>query len=68
MVGYTDEKWIGRCSARNRYGWIAYCCGNEGIVEHDLDRTIDNLCAIASKSMQHIDRQVIEIIVSKPCP
>ena len=28
---------------------IAYCCGNEGIVEHDLDRTIDNLCAIASK-------------------
>ena len=42
--------------------------GNEGIVEHDLDRTIDNLCAIASKSMQHIDRQVIEIMVSKPCP
>ncbi|OOF60153.1 serine dehydratase subunit alpha family protein [Rodentibacter myodis] len=42
--------------------------GNEGIVEHDLDRTIDNLCSIASKSMQHIDRQVIEIMVSKPCP
>ena len=42
--------------------------GNEGIVEHDLERTIDNLCAIASKSMQHIDRQVIEIMVSKPCP
>ena len=42
--------------------------GNEGIVEHDLDRTIDNLCAIASKSMQHIDRQVIEIMVNKPCP
>ena len=42
--------------------------GNEGIVEHDLDRTIDNLCAIASKSMQHIDKQVIEIMVSKPCP
>ncbi|KKZ52718.1 serine dehydratase subunit alpha family protein [Haemophilus haemolyticus] len=42
--------------------------GNEGIVEHDLDRTIDNLCAIASKSMQYIDRQVIEIMVSKPCP
>lgn len=41
--------------------------GNEGIVEHDLDRTIDNLCAIASKSMQHIDKQVIEIMVSKPC-
>ena len=42
--------------------------GNEGIVEHDLDRTIDNLCAIASKSMQHIDTQVIEIMVNKPCP
>ncbi|OOF46562.1 hypothetical protein BKK51_02095 [Rodentibacter trehalosifermentans] len=42
--------------------------GNEGIVEHDLDRTIDNLCAIASKSMPHIDRQVIEIMVNKPCP
>ena len=42
--------------------------GNEGIVEHDLDRTINNLCAIVSKSMQHIDRQVIEIMVSKPCP
>lgn len=40
--------------------------GNEGIVEHDLDHTIDNLCAIASKSMQHIDQQVIEIMVSKP--
>ena len=42
--------------------------GNEGIVEHDLDRTIDNLCSIASKSMHHIDPQVIEIMVSKPCP
>ncbi|OOF52806.1 L-cysteine desulfidase family protein [Rodentibacter trehalosifermentans] len=42
--------------------------GNEGIVEHDLDRTIDNLCDIASKSMPHIDRQVIEIMVNKPCP
>lgn len=41
--------------------------GDEGIVEHDLDRTIDNLCAIASKSMQHIDQQVIEIMVSKSC-
>jgi len=42
--------------------------GNEGIVEHDLDRTIDNLCSIASKNMHHIDRQVIEIMVNKPCP
>ena len=40
--------------------------GNEGIVEHDIDATINNLCAIASRSMQHTDKQVIEIMVSKP--
>lgn len=40
--------------------------GNEGIVEHQIDRSINNLCAIASRSMQYTDRQVIEIIVSKP--
>ena len=22
------KKWIGCCSARNRYGGITYCCGN----------------------------------------
>lgn len=40
--------------------------GNEGIVEFNLDRSIDNLCNIASKSMQYTDRQVIEIMVNKP--
>lgn len=40
--------------------------GNEGIVEHQIDRSINNLCAIASRSMQYTDRQVIEIMVSKP--
>lgn len=40
--------------------------GNEGIVEHQIDRSINNLCAIASLSMQYTDRQVIEIMVSKP--
>lgn len=40
--------------------------GNEGIVEHDIDRSINNLCNIASRSMQYTDRQVIEIMVSKP--
>ena len=48
------------------YTHLTHVTGNEGIVEHDLDRTIDNLCSIASKSMHHIDRQVIEIMVSKP--
>ncbi|MDU8923535.1 L-serine ammonia-lyase, iron-sulfur-dependent, subunit alpha [Pasteurellaceae bacterium LIM206] len=40
--------------------------GNEGIVEHDIDRSINNLCSIASQSMQYTDRQVIEIMVNKP--
>lgn len=40
--------------------------GNEGIVEYDIDRSINNLCSIASRSMQHTDRQVIEIMVAKP--
>lgn len=40
--------------------------GNEGIVEHQIDRSINNLCAIASRSIQYTDRQVIEIMVSKP--
>ncbi|OOS00812.1 hypothetical protein B0187_00500 [Haemophilus paracuniculus] len=40
--------------------------GNEGIVEHNIDRSINNLCSIASRSMQYTDRQVIEIMVSKP--
>ncbi|PJG82026.1 serine dehydratase subunit alpha family protein [Caviibacterium pharyngocola] len=40
--------------------------GDEGIVEHCLDRSINNLCNIASRSMQHTDRQVIEIMVNKP--
>ncbi|KGQ71081.1 membrane protein [Chelonobacter oris] len=40
--------------------------GDEGIVEYDIDATINNLCAIASRSMQYTDKQVIEIMVSKP--
>ncbi|MGV6989544.1 L-cysteine desulfidase family protein [Testudinibacter sp. P80/BLE/0925] len=40
--------------------------GEEGIVEYDIDATINNLCAIASRSMLYTDKQVIEIMVSKP--
>ncbi len=40
--------------------------GDEGIVEHSIDRSINNLCDIASRSMQYTDRQVIEIMVNKP--
>lgn len=39
--------------------------GNEGIVEHSVDKSIDNLCAIASKSMVYMDRQIIEIMSLK---
>ncbi|MFC0323415.1 serine dehydratase subunit alpha family protein [Gallibacterium melopsittaci] len=40
--------------------------GDEGIVEHTIDRSIDNLCALACKSMQHTDFQIIEIMANKP--
>ncbi len=40
--------------------------GDEGIVEHTIDRSIDNLCSIACKSMQHTDFQIIEIMANKP--
>ncbi|WP_408021844.1 L-cysteine desulfidase family protein [Spirabiliibacterium pneumoniae] len=40
--------------------------GNEGIVEFDIDASINNLCAIASRSMLHTDKQVIEIMSNKP--
>ncbi|MGR6646513.1 L-cysteine desulfidase family protein [Avibacterium paragallinarum] len=40
--------------------------GNEGIVDHCVDQSIDNLCAIACKSMQHTDVQIIEIMANKP--
>lgn len=42
-----------------------YVTGNEGIVEHCVDESIANLCAIACKSMQHTDVQIIEIMVNK---
>ncbi|MBV7387873.1 L-serine ammonia-lyase, iron-sulfur-dependent, subunit alpha [Pasteurellaceae bacterium TAE3-ERU1] len=40
--------------------------GNEGIVEFDIDASINNLCAIASRSMLYTDKQVIEIMSNKP--
>lgn len=39
--------------------------GNEGIVAHDVDQSISNLCALACRSMQATDRQIIEIMASK---
>ncbi|EKS7428840.1 hypothetical protein EcCFBP13530_11125 [Enterobacter cancerogenus] len=39
--------------------------GNEGIVAHDVEQSIANLCALACRSMQATDRQIIEIMASK---
>lgn len=39
--------------------------GCEGIVEHNIDRSINNLCSLACRSMQYTDRQLIEIMVNK---
>ena len=41
--------------------------GNEGIVSDSVDQSIANLCALASGSMVHTDKQIIEIIMSKHC-
>ena len=41
--------------------------GEEGIVEDSVDASIANLCALASESMVHTDRQILEIMVSKVC-
>lgn len=39
--------------------------GHEGIVAHDVDESIANLCALARGSMRETDRQIIEIMVEK---
>ncbi|AOY00723.1 serine dehydratase subunit alpha family protein [Jeongeupia sp. USM3] len=41
--------------------------GFEGIVAHEVDASIDNLCALASGSMVQTDRQIIDIMVQKNC-
>ena len=41
--------------------------GNEGIVEDSVDASIANLCALASGSMVHTDRQILEIMINKRC-
>ena len=39
--------------------------GNEGIVAHDVEQSIANLCSLACGSMQATDRQIIEIMAQK---
>lgn len=41
--------------------------GNEGIVDESVDASIANLCALASESMIHTDRQILQIMVDKQC-
>ncbi|HDR2472752.1 serine dehydratase subunit alpha family protein [Enterobacter soli] len=39
--------------------------GDEGIVAHDVEQSIANLCSLACRSMQATDQQIIEIMASK---
>lgn len=39
--------------------------GDEGIVAHDVEQSIANLCALARQSMQETDRQIIAIMSRK---
>ncbi|EIR5193023.1 serine dehydratase subunit alpha family protein [Salmonella enterica] len=39
--------------------------GNEGIVAHNVEQSISNLCSLACRSMQQTDKQIIEIMASK---
>jgi L-cysteine desulfidase len=39
--------------------------GNEGIVAHDVEQSIANLCALACHAMQTTDRQIIDIMAHK---
>ncbi|QEZ93566.1 serine dehydratase subunit alpha family protein [Proteus sp. CD3] len=39
--------------------------GTDGIVSDDVDSSIANLCALASRAMQHTDIQIIEIMEEK---
>ncbi|MFW0764517.1 serine dehydratase subunit alpha family protein [Trabulsiella odontotermitis] len=39
--------------------------GNEGIVAHDVEQSIANLCALARQAMQQTDLQIIEIMAKK---
>jgi L-cysteine desulfidase len=42
-----------------------YASGNEGIVTNDVDRTIENLCALVNGSMMQTDVQILDIMVKK---
>jgi L-cysteine desulfidase len=39
--------------------------GNEGIVAHDVEESVANLCALACQAMQQTDRQIIDIMSHK---
>ncbi|WP_104696862.1 MULTISPECIES: L-cysteine desulfidase family protein [unclassified Helicobacter] len=39
--------------------------GMDGIVDDEVDKSIQNLCSIASKSMSAVDKQILEIMLAK---
>ncbi|MFO1414244.1 MAG: L-serine ammonia-lyase, iron-sulfur-dependent, subunit alpha [Burkholderiales bacterium] len=45
----------------------ARVAGSDGIVADSVDESIANLCALASGSMVHTDRQIVEIMLAKSC-
>ena len=42
-----------------------YATGNEGIVSDDVDKSIQNLCALANGPMKQTDVQILDIMVNK---
>lgn len=42
--------------------------GKDGIVGKEVDESIQNLCDIASQSMLNVDKQILEIMLSKSSP
>lgn len=42
-----------------------YVTSNEGIVDDDIDRTVDNLTSIGREAMQETDRRVLKIMTTK---
>jgi L-cysteine desulfidase len=40
---------------------------HEGIIEHDIEKSIANLVSIGTVGMDHIDQMVLEIMEAKEC-
>lgn len=43
----------------------SHVTGNEGIVAHDADDSIDNLCSLACRGLKRVDEQILQIMLDK---